>query len=180
MERVVANEISGYLLQQVLISNHHHGFLAGRSTVTNLTESLNDWTLAVNNRQSVTVAYIDYRKAFDSVCHNKLFIKLSACGIAGSLPSWLKDFLFNRSQVTQVGCEHSTENSLPSGIVQGSCLGPLLFLIYINDVTDVFRSDCTSKHFADDLKLYYIANIADDNALVVQDCLDKLCRWSST
>ena len=65
-----------------------------------------------------------------------------------------------------------------SGIVQGSCLGPLLFLIYINDVTDALRSDCTCQLFADDLKLYSVANIADNNTLVIQDSLDKLCRWS--
>jgi Reverse transcriptase (RNA-dependent DNA polymerase) len=121
MERVVANEISGYLLQHGLISRQQHGFLAKRSTATNLAETLNDWTIAVNNRQSVTVAYIDYRRAFDSVCNSKLFIKLSAYGIAGSLLSYIKVFLYNRSQVPQVGSARSSEQSLVSGIVQGSC-----------------------------------------------------------
>jgi hypothetical protein len=122
MERVVANDISGYLLHKGLISKQQHGFLAKRSTATNLTEALNDWTIALNNRQSVTVAYIDYKKAFDSVCHNKLFTKLSAYGITGSLLSWIKDFLNNRSQVVQVGSARSSEKYLVSGIVQGSCL----------------------------------------------------------
>jgi len=117
MERVIANEVSGYFLQHGLISKQQYGFLTGRSTVTNLVETLNDWTLAVNTTQCVTVAYIDYKKAFDSVCHNKLLIKLNAYGIAGSLLSWIKDFLFNRSQVTQVGVEHSGEKGLVSGIV---------------------------------------------------------------
>jgi len=91
---------------------------------------------------------------------------------------WLKDFLQNRSQVTQVGDAYSSENNLVSGIVQGSCLGPSLFVIYINDVTDALRSDCTCKLFVDDLKLYSVANIADNNTLVIQDSLDKLCLWS--
>ena len=178
MECVVANDISGYLLHKGLISKQQHGFLAKRSTATNLTEALNDWTIALNNRQSVTVAYIDYKKAFDSVCHNKLFTKLSAYGITGSLLSWIKDFLNNRSQVVQVGSARSSEKYLVSGIVQGSCLGPLLFLIYINDVTDVMPLGCVCKLFADDLKLYSVASIVDDNALVIQDSLDKLCNWS--
>ena len=88
----MANEISGYLLQHGLISKQQHGFLAKRSTATNLAETLNDWTIAVNNRQSVTVAYIDCRKAFDSVCHSKLFIKLSAYGIAAAGCRGLKTF----------------------------------------------------------------------------------------
>jgi len=70
---------------------------------------------------------------------------------------WIKDFLFKRSQVTQVGVERSSEKGL--FIVQGRCLGPLLFVAYVNDVTDILPSHCTSKLFADDLKLYYVAHI---------------------
>jgi len=107
MERVLSNEVTGYFLQHGLISKQQHGFLTRRSTVTDLVETLNDWTLDVNTRQCVTVAYIDYKKAFDSVCHNTLFIKLSTYEIASSLLLWIKDFLFDRSQVTQVGAERS-------------------------------------------------------------------------
>jgi len=73
MKRIIANEVSGYFLQHGLISKQQHGFLTRRSTVTNLVETHNDWILAVNTRQCVTVAYKEYKKAFDSVCHNKLF-----------------------------------------------------------------------------------------------------------
>jgi len=136
MERAIANEVSGYFLQYGHIKQHHD-FLTRRSTVTNLVEIINDWTLTVNTRQCATVAYIDYKKAFDSVNHKKLFIKLSTYGIAGSLLSCIKDFLFNRSQVTQVGAERSNKKGLVSGIVQGSCQRPLLFLAYVDDVTDI-------------------------------------------
>jgi len=165
MERVTANEVSGFFLQHGHISKQQHGFLTRRSTLTNFVETLNDWTHAVNTRQCVTVEYIGYKKAFDSICHNKLCIKLNAYGLAGSLLSWIKDFLFNRSQVTQVGAEGSSENGLVSGIVQGSCLGPLLFLAYVNDVTDILPSHCTSKLFTDELKLYSVAHTCEDNAL---------------
>jgi len=63
-----------------LISKHQHGFLSRHSTVSNLLEAVSDWTLALNNGQSVMVAYVDYAKAFDVVCHNKLLSKLSASG----------------------------------------------------------------------------------------------------
>jgi len=105
MERVVASEISSYnYLQHGLINKQQHGFLTQKSTSTNLVESLNDMTLAINNKQGVSVAYIDYKKTFDSVFHSKLFIKLNTDGITGNLLLWLH----NRSQVTQVGDAYST------------------------------------------------------------------------
>jgi len=179
MGHVIANEVSGYFLQHGLISKQQHGFLTERSTVTNFVETLNDWTLDVNTRQCVTIAYIDYKKAFDSVCQNKLFIKLNAYGIAGSLLSWIKDFMFNRSQVPQVGAECSSEKGLASGIVHGSYLGPLLFLTYVNDVIDILPSNCTSKLFANDLKLFSVAHTCEDNALIIQRRLEKLYHWSN-
>jgi len=104
-------------LQHRLINKQQHGFLAKKSTSNNLVESLNDWSFAVNNRQGASVACIDYKKAFDSVCHSKRFIKLNAYGITGNLLLWLKDFQHNRSQVTQVGDTYSSENNLASGTV---------------------------------------------------------------
>jgi len=168
----VESEISSYVLQHGLINKQQHGFLIQKSISTNLVESFNDWTLAVNNRQSVSVANIDYKKSFGSVCHSKLFIKLNAYGITGNLLLWFKDFLLSSATCTLV------KLSLVSGIVQGSSLGPSLFVIYVNDVTDALRFDCTCQLFADDLKLYSIANFADNNTLVIQYSLDKLCLWS--
>jgi len=92
-------------------------------------------------------------------------MELQAC----SLLSWIKDFVLNRSQVTQViSAERSRDKGLISRIVQCSCLGPLLFLAYVNDVTDNLPSHCTSKLFADDLKLYSVAHTCEDNALIKQ------------
>ena len=81
MERVISTDTLHYLRVHNVISKHQHGFLSGRSTCTNLLETLNDWTLAIKNKQSVVVAYIDYSKAFDCVTREKLLIKLSAYGI---------------------------------------------------------------------------------------------------
>ena len=89
----------------------------------------NDWTLALKNKNGVTDAYIDYSKAFDTVCHSKLAAKLAATGITGNLLKWLKDFLNCRTQVTRVGMSLSDTVNITSGVVQGSCLGPLLFML---------------------------------------------------
>ena len=90
-----------------LINKDQHGFLSRRSTTTNLLETFDDWSLAINDRASVITAYIDFSKAFDVVSHNKLLQKLAACGIAGNVLSWIKNFLCGRSQVTRVGHSYS-------------------------------------------------------------------------
>jgi len=86
-----------------LISKQQHGFLSKRSTATNLIESLNDWTINLENGSHQAVAYVDFAQAFDSVCHNKLIIKLRRYGIKGDLLEWIKDFLTRRSHRTVVG-----------------------------------------------------------------------------
>ena len=101
MERIVVTDLLDYLRVNNIISNHQHGFLSGKSTCTKLLETLNDWTLAIKNRRSVTVACIDYQKAFDAVSHNKLLAKLESYGIEGNIREWIRNFLNNRTQQTK-------------------------------------------------------------------------------
>jgi ribonuclease P/MRP protein subunit RPP40 len=163
MERVVVLQVTDYLNKNGLISKQQHGFLSWRSTTTNLLESLNDWSIALKDSHSVTVAYIDYTKAFDTVCHSKLFQKLSALGICGNLLAWIRCFLDGRTQRTRVGAFYYDTVKLNSGIIQGTCLGPPLFIIYINDVSSIFGNNTTCKMYADDLKLYSVVKIDADS-----------------
>jgi len=92
-ERVVVINLLNNLRCHNLISKQQHGFLSERSTATNLLESLNDWSVSLENGTHQTVAYVDFAKAFDSVCHSKLVAKLRQYGIEGSLLEWISDFL---------------------------------------------------------------------------------------
>ena len=151
MERAVTEDITNYMLKNNLISSQQHGFLSKRSTLTNLLETMDDWSISINNKQLQTAIYIDFSKAFDTVSHSKLLIKLNSYGIRGDLLSLIGDFLSDRTQRTRVGSRLSTSTTLTSGIVQGSCLGPLMFVIYINDVTRIFGEKITAKLYADDM-----------------------------
>ena len=148
----MAVDMLDYLLSNKLLNSNQHGFLSKRSTLTNLLESISDWTISLENRFANRVAYIDFSRAFDTVCHPKLLHKLKSYGIEGVLHQWIGNFLTERSHCicTRVNSVYSSFEYIRSGVVQGSCLGPLLFLIYINDITDCFvRRQCEALHRAE-------------------------------
>jgi len=97
-------------------------------TCTNLLESVNDWTLSVEYKHSVKVAYVDFSKAFDSVSHEKLFVRLASYGIRGNLLQWLREYFSERTHQTRVRFSLSAVIDLLSGVVQGSGIGPSLFI----------------------------------------------------
>jgi hypothetical protein len=101
-------------------------------------------------------AYVNLAKAFDSVCHAKLFEKLESFGIAGNLLATIKSFLLGRVQDTKVGDSLSDFKPITFGVPQGSVLGPLLVTIYINDLPDSLGPHVTSRLFADDIKTYSV------------------------
>ena len=95
MERVIATQIYNHLNRNSILHHAQHGFCKGRSTCTNLLESFNDWTISIQYKHSVTIAYVDFSKAFDTVSHSKLFARLASYGITGNLLQWLCQFLVN-------------------------------------------------------------------------------------
>ena len=130
--------------------------MCNKSSLTNLLETFEDWTSAVNQGYVVDVIYLDYSKVFDSVPHRRLISKLEAYGIHGNLSLWLTNFLANRLQrVVANGCLSDWISTL-SGVPQGSVLGQLLFILYVNDIPDLIESNV--KMFADDTKIYSVVS----------------------
>jgi len=102
MERVINTQLMNYLLRHHLISKHQHVFLRRHSTASNLLETLNDFTLALNNKLTTDVIYIYSQKAFDTVSRKKLLAKLSTCGISGDLLLWISAFLSRRTHAVRI------------------------------------------------------------------------------
>ena len=177
MESIIKNQILSYLLTKGLISKKQHAFIANHSTATNLLECTQDWFVSLNSSRDTDVIYIDFSRAFDSIVISKLLFKLEQYGICGKLLNWISSFLTNRSQCVVLDHNYSTVCEVVSGVPQGSVLGPLLFIIFINDIETVCCGDCSLQLFADDVKLY--SRIDLNHSSTLQQSLDNLVEWAS-
>jgi hypothetical protein len=176
MEKLVKDNILTFALGNNLITDGQHGFLPSRSTCTEMLECHSDWCSALDNKCVVDVIMLDFRKAFDVVPHAKLIYKLSNLGICAATLQWLQAFLAGRSQSIKINDQLSNSSLVTSGVVQGSVLGPILFLLYINDLPAVCP-DVKFKLFADDAKAYKIIKHAHDR-FILQQSLNAVCEWA--
>jgi hypothetical protein len=174
MESIIRDNIMEYMKTNKYFSDKQFGFLPGRSTVLQLLKMLDTWTEALDNGDVIEVLYLDIQKAFDTVPHRRLLLKLEALGIKDHILAWIKDFLNRRTQFVQIGTTKSAKFPVTSGVPQGSVLGPVLFVVYINDLPDHIKSHILM--FADDTKLYQIHDGRSNNA--IQDDIHELDIWT--
>jgi hypothetical protein len=176
LERCVLNKILDAITPY--ISKLQHGFMKGKSTTTQITTVLSNIHNIFDNKEQTDVIYFDLSKAFDSVSHSLLIHKLQTFGINGKLLSWIQNYLTDRVQrVTMDGTE-SGWLPVTSGVPQGSILGPILFILYINDLPDVLSSDTLCAIYADDTKIYRKVSNDRDQALLQQD-IERISSWGT-
>ena len=177
LESIIAEDITKHLESNNLISDSQHGFRRGRSCLTNLLEFFHHMFSLYDEGRAVDIIYLDFKKAFDKVPHKRLMAKVRSYGIIGDIGDWIEDWLTGRKQRVVINGSSSTWRDVTSGVPQGSVLGPLLFIIYINDL-DIGLISKISK-FADDTKIGINAN--DDTAVKqLQDDLNRIGDWSQT
>ena len=164
-----------FLIKHKLINPSQHGFLKAKSCLTNLLCFLEEMTKWVDDGSPVDVIYLDFQKAFDKVTHQRQINKLKSHGMGNYIINWIEQWLTDRRQRVVVDGEVSSWKSVLSGVPQGSVLGRILFLAYINDLEEGVTGKILK--FADDTKLFRkVKEIGDKKNL--QDDIDKLVKWS--
>ena len=175
MESVIRDSIVEHIMSNDLFCDNQHGFVPGRSCITQLLCCIEDWSNMLDLGMPVDIIYLDFKKAFDAVPHQRLIEKIKSFGITGNLLEWLKCFLTGRKQRVIIGDERSGWTEVRSGIPQGSVLGPILFVIFINDIPRALQN--ASKIFADDTKAYKaVRNIEEHDNL--QNDVNSAFNWS--
>ena len=177
LETLIREKLVNHLEDNELIRNTQHGFRSKRSCLTNLLDFLHDVFHCYDESKAVDVIYLDFQKAFDKVPHKRLLTKLKSHGIDGLVLRWIENWLNNRKQRVVINGKESNWTNVTSGVPQGSVLGPILFLVYINDIDEGLT--CIISKFADDTK---IANtvVSQEQAKEMQNNLDKLSDWAKT
>ena len=175
LERLIKDHMVDFLVKHKLLNSSQHGFLKARSCLTNMLCILEEITKWIDMGSPVDIIYLDFQKAFDKVPHQRLLLKLKAHGIGDSITDWIEQWLTDRRQRVVVDGEVSNWKSVLSGVPQGSVLGPILFLIYINDLDESITSNVLK--FADDTKLFRKVN-TDGDKQHLQNDLDRLVKWS--
>jgi len=175
MERMVHRKIMNFLSEYDKLHASQHGFRSGHSCQTQLLETVHQWANTLDGRSSSHVLFLDFSKAFDSVPHRRLLLKLDCIGVRGNLLRWIQAFLVSRRQrAVANGCS-SDWAPVSSGVPQGSILGPLLFLLYVNDVGVGLESQ--TRLFADDCTIFRDV-VGREDCKALQSDLHHLYQWS--
>ena len=178
LESIIRDHIIDHMTRNKLFSPKQFGFIAGRSTTLQLLHVLNLWTEILDQGGSLDAVYCDFMKAFDKVPHRRLVHKIEKYGITGSILGWISSFLSNRTQCVNINQTYSKKAEVSSGIPQGSVLGPILFVLYINDLPEVVSEGTWIYLFADDTKIFREIKSFDDK-IILQNDVEELVKWSA-
>ena len=177
LEHIIHSNIMDHYDSLGILTDQQHGFRSRRSCETQLIITIQELASSLSSGEQVDVILLDFSKAFDKVPHTRLLNKLDYYGVRGNIRQWIRDFLTSRTQLVTLEGATSTTADVLSGVPQGTVLGPLLFLTFINDMPEVTSSDI--RLFADDSLLYRRITSGRDTEILQQD-LAALERWEAS
>ena len=175
-EKVVHRRLTDYMISKCILNKNQYGFRQNHSTYMAIQDMYNKITRAIDDREFSIGIFVDLSKAFDTINHDILLQKLEYYGIRGLALQWFKDYLTNRKQYVCYNNVSSSLMNVTCGVPQGSILGPLLFILYVNDI-----ANCSSILyfilFADDTNIFYSSKSHSDLMKIINEELAKLSDW---
>lgn len=175
-ESLIHHQLYTYLTSNSLLTSCQSGFHPAHCTQDVLLKTVDDWKISLDNGKHVRTILIDLTKAFDSIDHTLLLRKLSSLGIQRKELNWFSEYLSGRSQRVCIESTYSEWANITKGVPQGSILGPLLFLIFVNDLPDVVTK-CSINLYADDTTIYYSDRDPVKVQSVLNTDLDLIANW---
>ena len=172
LEKIIHDGIMDHLHKNNLLNTNQFGFVKHPSTKIQMMLVIDEWTKLVDHGTDVDILYLDFTKAFDKVSHSHLH-KLEGLGINQTVLNWLQEFMYGRSQAVVYNCRSST-NKVQSGVPQGTVIGLVSFVSFINDLPEVVSSPICM--FADDTKLFRVITDSADHHQLQTD-IDNLVAW---
>ena len=176
LERLVCDKLRVYLEVNNLITDAQYGFRRGSSTLDQLLDIYDHTMKKMDEKMITKLIFLDVSKAFDKVWHRGLIHKMERLGIRGQLLEFFKDYLSDRQQRVALKGTLSSWTTIKAGVPQGSILGPILFLIYTNDMPEEIKS--IIKMFADDMILGATGKTSEECSSILQPNIDKLAAWA--
>lgn len=177
VEKFICGKLQKFYSENSILSSQQYGFQPNKSTtllLSHFTDEINNY---LNEKKHILIVFIDYSKAFDTLRHDLLIERLGISGVRGKLLKWCKNYLDDRSYQVKIGDMLSEEVKVTEGTAQGSVIGPLHYLTYVNNLNHVIKH-CTVYQFADDTCLV----AADKDPIVAQNRIQAdftaICRWS--
>lgn len=179
IESLAYNQLIAYVTSNNLLGSHQSGFRRMHSCESAINDVLYDWRGAQNNSKIIIAVFLDFQRAFETIEPALAINKLQKYGVRGNSLKWFQSYLSNRKQRVKIGESFSQECNNNLGVPQGSILGPLIFILYINNIINCLNH-CTAKMFADDTLIYIIADSLDDAVRKINEDLNtlfiKLCQ----
>ena len=175
-EKLICGQLNKYLVDQNVLTKYQSGFREGHSTSSSLLSSTNSWLLNIDSGMINGVLFLDLRKAFDTVDHTILLRKLYLYGVKGIALDWFNSYLTNRKLVCKINNTISSVKHNRCGVPQGSNLGPLLFLVYINDLPRCLRAS-TPAMYADDTNITVVGKTGEEIEKSLNSELENIHKW---
>ena len=177
LEHIVFRSVMDHVDLHKILVFFQHGFRSKHSCETQLINTIEDLAKGLNDRHQLDLLILDFSKAFDLVAHRRLIKKLDFYGIRGQTLPWITNWITGCTQRVVVDGEYSDDSDVKSGVPQGTVLGPLVFILYINDISA--HTSSSIRLFADDCVLYRV-NTGVNDAVELQEDLTQMCAWAKS